>query len=327
MGGLRQLEPKTEYPAASGNPLRPPLKLPSFPVPPEKKKVQETAVFELQVFEEVKRHLDTGEVSAFEELALPYLKAKPRMTEFPYKDLGENLKLIKKREEEAMKNDSLEQKLNYVRVKIFEALLGTVMELYWMPEAFITETSDYDDWRNGADAVLEMGLFKTIIDFTCQRDKEKLNEKIQGALSKIDRGELGSVKYFISQVDKRKHALIRLPIIIIGLSATTVRELLSLYQAGRKKELENHWVKSAIAEEILAQIKKFKEYINNTMRTGYNYTEAQRMSSSYDRLEREISKMLNEKTPQEEEPEIVGEEKQKRPDGVYQMLMATMAAD
>lgn len=62
------------------------------------------------------------------------------------------------------------------------------------------------------------------------------------------------------------------------------------------------------------------------MRTGYNYTEAQRMSSSYTRLEIEIGKMLNEKTPQEEEPEIAGEERQKRPDSVYQMLMATMAA-
>lgn len=324
MGGLRQIEPKPEYPAASGHPLRPPLKPPLFPVPPEKKKVQETAVFELRVFEEVKRYLDTDEVDAFEKLTRPYLQAKPKMTEFPYRDLGENLKLIKKREEEAMKNDSLEQKLNYVRVKTFEALLSAVMELHWMPEAFVTETSDYDDWENGADAVLETGPFKAVIDFTCQKDKGKLHEKLQRAFLKIDRGDMGSVKYFKSQADKRRHALTRLPIVIVGLSAATVRELLNLYMTGKKKELESHWAKSAIAEEILAQIKKFKEYINNEGRTGYNQTEAQKMSSSYGHLEIEIGKMLNEKTPQEEEPEIADSEKQKRPDGVYQMLMATM---
>lgn len=326
MGGLRQLEPKTEYPAVPGHPLRPPLRPPTFPAPPEKKKVQEAAVFELRVFEETKQYLGVDEASAFEKLTLPYLRAKPRMTEFPYKDLGEDLKFIKEREEEAMKNDSLEKKLNYVRVKTFEALLSTVMELHWMLGAFITETSDYDDWKNGADAVLETGPFKTIIDFTCQKDKEKLHEKLQRIFLKIDRGDMGSVKYFKSQADKKKYALIRLPVVIVGLSAATVRELLNLYMAGKKKELENHWAKSAIAEEILAQIKKFKEYINNERRTGYNQTEAQKMSSSYSRLEIEISKMLNKKAPQKEEPEIAGGERQKRPDSVYQMLMAVMAA-
>lgn len=327
MGGLRQLEPKIEYPAAAGHPLRPPLRPPPFPVPPEKKEVQEAAVFELRVFEEVKKYLGADEASAFEKLALPYLQAKPRMTEFPYDDIGKDLELVKEREEEAMKNNSLEQKLNYVRVKTFEALLSTIMELHWMPGAFITETSDYDDWKNGADAVLEWGAFKTVIDFTCQKDKGKLHEKLQRVFLKIDRGDMSSVKYFRSQADKRKHALIRLPVVIVGLSAATVRELLKLYVAGKKKELENHWAKSAIAEEILAQIKKFKEYINNEKRTGYNQTEAQKMSSSYSRLEIEISKMLDKKAPQEGEPEIADEEKQKRPDGVYQMLMVTMAAD
>lgn len=325
MGGFRQLEPKTEYPAVPGRPLRPPLKLLPFLVTPEKKKVQEMAVFELRVFEEVKRYLGVDEISAFEKLTLPYLQAKPRMTEFPYKDLGEDLKFIKEREGDAMKNDSLEQKLNYVRVKTFEALLSTAMELHWMPGTFVTETSDYDDWKNGADAVLEMGSLKTVIDFTCQRDKEKLHEKLQRAFLKIDRGDMGSVKYFKSQADKKKHALIRLPVVIVGLSAATVRELLNLYMAGKKKELESHWAKSAIAEEILAQIKKFKEYINNNGRTGYNQAKAREMSSSYSYLETEISKMLNEKAPQKEEPENVGEERRKRPDSVYQMLMATMA--
>lgn len=279
----------------------------------------------MRVFEKVKQYLGADEASTFEKLTLPYLQAKPKMTEFPYKDLGEDLKLVREREEEAMKNDSLEQKLNYVRVKTFEALLSTAMELHWMPGAFITETSDYDDWKNGADAVLETGPFKTVIDFTCQKDKEKLHEKLQRVFLKIDRGEMGRVKYFKSQMDNRKYALIRLPIVIIGLSSVTVRELLNLYMAGKKKELENHWAKSAIAEEILAQIKKFKEYINNERRTGYNYTEAQRMSSSYNRLEIEISKMLSKKAPQEGKPEIADGERQTRPDSVYQMLMATMA--
>jgi len=245
------------------------------------------------------------------------------MEEFPYENRKDDINLVGSRKEKALKEDTFEIKTSYIQTRIFEALLGTIMELHWLPEAFLSETSDYDDWINGADAVLEAGPFKIMIDFTCQKDKKRLHKKIEGINARIERGELGKLKYFKSQVDKRKHALIMLPIVIIALSATTMRELLDLYLTGKKKELENHWARSAIAEEIIAQVGAFKRHINNPTRTGYDPEKARFMTLSYNRLEKVIIKMANIKLPQAEETKKQPESQ--RPDSVYQALMAAVA--
>jgi hypothetical protein len=283
---------------------------------------------EVRVYEEVKDKLSLNEKKAFEKLVLPYLNEKPAFDEFQYPDIEEDRALLKERQELAIKKDTREIKTNYIRAKIFEALLGHLLELYWLPDTFLTETSDFDDWINGTDAVLEAGNFKAAIDFTSQKDKDRVHDKLIKVFKKIDTGRLGEAKYFKSQADKTKSYPVLMPAIIIGLSERTVSGLLDIYISGNKKELEGHPVRHAIAEEIIAQIRAYKSYINNPARASYKPDIAKKMTANYDYLGRVAEKMQSKSSPGGERDTVVRGEPGEAPwrgDSVYQTLMAAIA--
>lgn len=330
MGGLEQIKPNPEAPSPPGPPLRPPLK-PLADSPAAKVAQAEKAepqCFEFSVFKEVKKYLSVKESGAFERLVLPYLEAKPNPRESLYVLLEEkknDLSSLKKEQDKA-RGEPLEKKINYIRAKIFEALLSALIELYWLPhEAFITETSEFDDWLNGADAVLETKSLLAAIDFTSQKDKEAIHKKMEKVFQGIDNSSLGRLKYFKPQTTKKMlPPLHMIPSVVVGLSQTNMEILLDLYLGKRTQELKNHWAKSAIAEEVLGQIELFKRRINNPTRAGYKPDSAQKMAAAYDNLGKAIQKLAPEpqKPRLQEEKEITPN---RRPDSVYQSIMLALS--
>ena len=301
-------------------PLRPPFKRQEY-IP------QKPKSFEELVFDEVKNELSPEEIRAFDLLVKKRLSQKPAMKDFDYKDIEEDEKRLAQKKKEAGQNNSRVEKINYIRVKIFEALLSELMELHWFPEVFITETSDFDDWINGVDAVFEGQSRAAIVDFTSAKDKSVLRKKINIIFEKIDRGGLGRVKYFQSQTEsgKRMH-LDNLPALIFGIDTKTLLELARLRLENKKKELENHWARHAIAEEFIAQIKVFKSYINNPNRRNYNPAKAREMSRAYEDIEEEIMK-FKQKISQGQDKEL-GDKirvKLREKDLVYKGLMESLA--
>ena len=327
MGESKQVEPKKpklEVPPPPGLPFGP-LSKPRVDSPTaEASQIEkgEPQCFEFLVFKEVRRYLSAREITAFEKLVLPYLKSKPNPQKSPYippEERRKDLNTLKKAQEKG-RSEPLEKKINYIRAKIFEALLSTLMELYWMPnEVFITETSELDDWLNGADAVLETKSLLVIIDFTSQRDQEALHRKIGKIFNRIDSGNLGQLRYFESQFARRMLPPLRMiPSVIVGLSQANIETLLDLYFRKDTKAIQNHWVKYAIAEEILKQIEFFKRYINNPHRKNYKADVAQRMSAAYDDLGKSIQRLITLNPPQEEKEMTAV---RGRPDTVYQLIM------
>lgn len=297
-------------------PLRPPLKkLEHIP--------REPRSYEESLFEQVKTSLTPEELRAFDTFVRKRLKNKPSMDSFSYPDKETDQKKLEQKQKEALQKNTAIEKLHYIRVKIFEALLGEIMELNWFPGSFITETSDFDDWTNGVDAVLEFEAGRgAIIDFTSQKDKEKLKRKVETIFEKIERGELGRAKYFKSQLDGKQHDLKMLPMVIIGLSHQTLTELINLHTARKNKDLENHWVRHALAEELLAQIGAFQKYINNTYRRGYSPATAQKMNQAYEDLKRVVL-LFQQKISQNNEVEMgdMIKERLRKKDLVYNELM------
>jgi hypothetical protein len=281
----------------------------------------EPQCFELLVFEEVKKHLSSREITAFESLVRPYLDSKPSPKESIHVKPEEKINDLDrlKRAKDRSRGEPLEKKINYIRAKIFEALLNTLIELYWIPdEAFITETSEFDDWLNGADAILETRSLLVIIDFTSQQDREGLRRKVEKIFQRIDQGTLGSLKYFKSQfTQKMLPPRQMIPSVIIGLSQANIESLLSLYLSKKTTEIKNHWIRHAIAEEILRQANFFKKYINNPNRRSYRPDTAKIMSNAYDNLSEAIYKLMPHLQSSQEGsmPEV------KRPDSVYNLIM------
>lgn len=291
-------------------------------LPPQGQKSYEEALFG-----QVESKLPYDEIRLFNTLVTQRRNKRPQIKDFNYseQEKQQDLFLLQQDQAKAKRNTDLE-KLFYTRAKIFEALLSEIMQHDWFPGFFLTETSEFDDWINGVDAVLEsqsQGNRAAIIDFTSHKDKQKLREKINRILQKIERGELGQVKYFKSQIDGQTHHLKMLPMVIIGLDSRTLTEIIDIYAAQSKRELANHWVKNAIVEELLKQVAAFQKYINNSNRRGYNPASAQKMHQAYEDFKKMVLE-LKQKISQGEEMDTRIRNSLSTKDPVYKELTESL---
>ena len=151
--------------------------------------------------------------------------------------------------------------------KILEAIIHEESELAeWLgPEAFTTKTSDYDDFKNHIDTVVEFrspeksaSHLAFAIDVTMATFA--IGAKLESILKAIERGELGRVKYFISGVEQKPMGLEKIPHVIVGMNGKTVEELAELWIEKKHKELGAHRVQFMILEEIRMQLDAFKRF-------------------------------------------------------------------
>ena len=119
--------------------------------------------------------------------------------------------------------------------ELFEMLLAQLVELEnWLGEdVFITETSEFDDFRAGIDAVVEIlrdGAFSHVglaIDVTFS--EKQLEKKLERIRDEIDYYELPKVKYFISQGGDFKGELSNIPRVVVAVGRKDINELATLW--------------------------------------------------------------------------------------------------
>lgn len=162
-------------------------------------------------------------------------------------------------------------------------------------EAFLIKTTEYDDFVNGVDIVLEfnlenpeeIGLEDSVhrvalaIDATSSQVLSQVEEKISNCVKKI-RGETKSeVKYFISQVDTDfQQPLERVVPVVVGLDAKNSNKMINLVgrliSLGSKKErseqeqreyqarqaaIAEHPIQAVFLEEILFQLDLYERIL------------------------------------------------------------------
>lgn len=275
----------------SPSPLRPSLRPRLEIVPksePEKSKdIEHTERgYEFKIYEEVKHFLTPKEQKYFETVVREDLKARPKMEDFPYQDRGQDLLKLRKYQEEAIRGRGSQEKATYIRSKIFESRMSRLVELNdWLGgDALLTETSEYDDWVNHVDSVIEFSDSNLLValDFTTTPDVLVLHKKLINIFGAIDEGALGKAKYFIFQKSGKKAPLFRLPFLIVAASPRTIEELLT------KKEQENSWVRYAIIIQMLWQIDFFENYIKRKITDP---VKQKVLLSDYEKLRRIILKL------------------------------------
>ena len=175
--------------------------------------------------------------------------------------------------------------------ELFEMLFAKLTELEnWLGEdAFIMETSEYDDIYAGIDMVVEIlrdGAFSHLglaIDVTFSVDK--IDKKLKRIKDEIVNGELPTVRYFVSEQGDFKGELSNVPRVVVAVDRKTLRELASswldidflrkrLFQAQDQKtkdqlktrlreiqsKLANHPLQIEVLDQIEIQLKTFATY-------------------------------------------------------------------
>ena len=193
-----------------------------------------------------------------------------------------------------------EREPRYLRALIYEKLIGQWLENQnWLGgEAKLTDVSEYDDWLNGVDFVVEFPgqpPVRLAIDFTTERDRQAIKaRKLAPLFAGIESGQLAEIKYFRSQLveagQNPRQSLKLVPKVVVALSPETIEQVLKL----TKSEQVGHWAKTVIALEIEEQLNFFSEYIRQPDRQGYSDASAQRLAAAYKQVKSKIGPVLGE---------------------------------
>ena len=246
-------------------------------------------------------------------------KAKKSLKEYSismddFIDYGEeNIKkdneLIARLKEKHQKENSSEEKGAKILADILEAIILEESELSnWLGENTSTiKASDYDDYVNGIDAIIEFEEETTTnhvalgIDATFSKDIHKKFDRIK---KEIEDGVLAEAKYFSSSFIKGRHK--QIPRLVIGADVKTIKELGELWldkdsqTEGRKgevkKALEKHPMQFQILKQMIIEAEAFKHYSEKIKQTE--------IAGIYEKLGNIIKKIYDRKRQQQKDAGI-----------------------
>ena len=111
------------------------------------------------------------------------------------------------------------------------------------------------------------------------------DEDIGKLADSFEKGELPIIKYFSSENTNIRGQLSVVPRIIVGADMTTVANLSYLHFHGKNKELAEHPIQFQIIEEIIGQLKAYKEYAEKraeqVIKGGYDSTPYEKIIRVY----------------------------------------------
>jgi len=113
----------------------------------------------------------------------------------------------------------------------------------------IMVTSEYDDYKNGIDSIVEFQQEKGVsylglaVDATFGTD---VSRKFKRILREIDNGEMPEVKYFKSEYLALKGMKGKLPRVVIGVDIEKIKELMELRLDKEEKTKETEEVEAKL---------------------------------------------------------------------------------
>ncbi len=196
-----------------------------------------------------------------------------------------DMREVKRLENIFSQNNSPAQKEALKAAEVFEAIVLDQAELNeWLgPNVTVLKTSKYDDVKNGVDMVAEWQdkdsesqVLALAVDVTFS--KIQMENKFHKIRAKIDKGQMGTIKYFKTEDDSFTGTRGNVPQVVIGVSKKTVRELAGLWMRRDNKALAEHPVQRAILDEIVGQLRNVIEYANarNQSKVADSYRKALR---------------------------------------------------
>jgi hypothetical protein len=179
--------------------------------------------------------------------------------------------------------------------EVLEAIILTEGELSeWFGKANTMKTSEYDDFKNKVDLVVEWfssedgsRLLALGVDVTF--GTTKLEDKFLEMKSEIDRETLGSIQYFRDERGDFMGRRNNVPRVVIGVSPDVIETLAEYWNAKDKSAMRNHPIQHVILKEIQVQLQAMRDYALQTNKPH--------IAAAYQPAIRTISNLITEKGP------------------------------
>jgi len=152
--------------------------------------------------------------------------------------------------------------------KILEMIVNEQIELNnWFGEGARTQqTTDYDDYLNGIDSVVEferddgnqfLGL---AIDATFG-GHVSFDKKFRKIRKQLVEGKMGTVKYFRTVDGEVEGKLNYVPRVVLSIDRKKVIEIAKLWVEGRQQDLAKHSVQVTLMQEVYLQLEAQKKFV------------------------------------------------------------------
>lgn len=205
-------------------------------------------------------------------------------------------------------NFSEQQKImetsRYLEALFYEKLGG---KNGWLPNAAVYKTSEYDDFKNGIDFVVELDEehFGIAIDVTLSRRSEIIINKLKKVKTRIDHDKLTEVKYYELPGHAENGTV---PSVVIALDYNHAVQALKFWADGDDELLAKHPTRVKAWLEASAQFDAYRTYAE--------YQSKHSIAEVYKRAYGVIQKIINENQDTIQKYQSVIEE-----DQAYQTIM------
>lgn len=224
-----------------------------------------------RIYHDVKAQLTETEQQAFERFVNQLLQDQPHPLQLisethhmgAYRMKEHRMRQV---QEKAYASSSEAQKINCCRAKILEGILYHLLgkRRLWGDEYTIHPTSEYDDWINGADLVINSTTHPkplAMIDITLGFDKYILDQKIERILDGIKHGELGTLDYSLNPVTNTLAEHHDVPRIVLGIADEKLfDDLIQLSLENKLTKLMTHPALFVFTHELQIQTQWLQKY-------------------------------------------------------------------
>ncbi len=135
----------------------------------------------------------------------------------------------------------------------------------WMGNATTMKTSRYDDYKNNVDMIAEWTnpeagsqVLALAVDVTF--GASTIAKKMYAIKEEIDRGELGSIRYFKDARGDFKGTRFNIPRTVIGISQPVVEQLAELWVHKENRKLGDHPIQRVFTGQMQSQLIAMRDY-------------------------------------------------------------------
>lgn len=229
------------------------------------------------------------EISEEEMELFRYYRSKPEMAPVNeddfrdvYNDVDTDLEFISQQKKEKGMG------VKSIRGELLENIIAEHVELsdWFGDSAYTVRTAEYDD-RRGVDIVFEFArqdssVIRVAADVTVSERIDNIDKKETVIKEGIKSGQLASVKYFQSEIDRTKGKIEQLPHILLSVSPEQVQEIAKKVKAEGIKIMGKDSIQLLLIEQLHDQLDSQVHYSLKIL--------MEKLDSIYSRLSKEAQR-------------------------------------